>query len=564
MRPLLVALAILATPLLAQEPGGQQIPEEKTGESFDPTALEGRILRGEPDAPTVSVRLREGGVLEVQAGNGWTEVTLEELGAFLAKSREDDDRAQQRIGKSGLEKGPLGMMQTRLFLSLQADPNVPWQHLRWVLWIATEQKYRKLGMSEGARRLLVYMPVSANVNLVEPPLGIGAYVDLLARAEQPARWGDREVPQPTEVRFKCGSKETGDLADVASYLREMKKVAAGVKERRVVFFAEIRPQHRVPYARVFDVMETVVAEKVPAVDLGAAIPPKAVRDARRLPYVPSDHDTEEPQVPEEQVVDEVGHDLSEDRIVRGERDAPAVFVRIREGGVLEWKYGEEWREKTLEDLGTILDVARDRYELSQRPSGKSVLDELPRNKDLGIFLSIEADPGVPWQHVEWVITIAMERKIRRLEMSEGTRRLLASVPRDAAIEYAEGYKPPRTVDIHAVVRAERPAKWGDSDVSRPTEVRYRCGDTETADLAEVTAYLRKVKAEAENGKEGEVALVGEIKAGYKVPYANVFDLMEAFVAADLTTAGFYGTAIPPEAVRSAKRLPYPAKNYDGD
>jgi hypothetical protein len=250
----------------------------------------------------------------------------------------------------------------------------------------------------------------------------------------------------------------------------------------------------------------------------------------------------EPDVPEEVILGEVAlDDLHEERIFRGERDAPAVFVRVREGGVLDWKSGEQWREITLEDLGTILGGARDKYYLHQVRTKKSVLEPLPRDPNAGIFLSIEADPGVPWQHIQWIMTIAAEQKVRRLEMSEGTRRLLASVPIDAAIEYTEGYEPPRKVDVHAVLRGER------------AQVRYRCGDTEMTNLADVTDYLEN--ANAEHGEGGGGALLGEIKADHKVPYAVVFDVMEAFVAAEFTSTGFYGTVIPPEAVRSARRLP---------
>jgi len=63
-------------------------------------------------------------------------------------------------------------------------------------------------------------------------------------------------------------------------------------------------------------------------------------------------------------------------------------------------------------------------------------------------------------------------------------------------------------------------------------------------------------------KDPKVIFYGQIRAGHKVPYAKVFDVMETFVAAEIPAVDFWGTPIPPKALRKAKRLPYPAKNYE--
>ena len=41
-------------------------------------------------------------------------------------------------------------------------------------------------------------------------------------------------------------------------------------------------------------------------------------------------------------------------IARGEMDAPALSVRVREAGVLQVRVGEEWKDTTLNDLSARL------------------------------------------------------------------------------------------------------------------------------------------------------------------------------------------------------------------
>jgi biopolymer transport protein ExbD len=268
---------------------------------------------------------------------------------------------------------------------------------------------------------------------------------------------------------------------------------------------------------------------------------------------------DEPEIPE--VVFEDGPPpVPEERIFRGERDGPAVFVRLREGGILEWKRDDASKEITLDELGTILETARDRDELKQRQTGKSVFEE-PPDPPMRLFLSIEADPGVPWQHIQWIMTVAAEQKYRKLEMREGKRKLLANISGDSSA----GREPAQVeAEVHLVARAEEPARWGEAEVLRPTVVRWRWGDTETADFADVAAHLNQAKKAVEEKKDPSIVFLGVIKAGNKVPYAKVFDVMDAFVAAGIEKTGFYGTAIPTKAVRSAKRLKYPSKNYGAE
>ncbi|MFI5403381.1 MAG: hypothetical protein ACHQ1G_10620 [Planctomycetota bacterium] len=284
------------------------------------------------------------------------------------------------------------------------------------------------------------------------------------------------------------------------------------------------------------------------------------------PVWAQDEEPKEEKIGEEEVVMECpareGVELPAGRLSRGERDAPAVFVRVREAGVLQVKVGEEWKDTSLKDLAARLKSFAEEQDREMQKSGKSAYETLPGGmKASRLFVSIDAEPTVPWQNIQWVMTIAAEQKYYKLEMSDSTRRMLAFLPVDRGIR-GEPVDPPLELKVlvHVVCRKEIQAKWGDLQVTRPTEVLYRIGDEETGALGPVCDYVRKAQAALKDTPNATV--YGEIKAGQKAPFAKVLDVMETFEAAGLTSVNFFSTAIPPAALREAPRLPYPVKNYD--
>jgi hypothetical protein len=289
-------------------------------------------------------------------------------------------------------------------------------------------------------------------------------------------------------------------------------------------------------------------------------------------------DVEEPEIPigeeeipeEEIVVEEEAHppapaaaraEMPAGVIARGEMDAPALFVRVREAGVLQVKAGEEWKDTTLKDLSARLSAFAEEQDRELKKTGKSAYAMAPGGARVSrLFLSIDAEPTVPWQHIQWLMTMAAEQKYYKLEVSDGARRLLATLPVDRGIN-ALPEEPQLTilVSVHAVARHEAAQKWGDVEVLRPTEIRFKLGSEETGDLAVVSDYVRKAWKAVKDTPNARVA--GEIKAGHKVPFSKILDLMETFEAAGVARVDFYGTAIPPPELREATRLPYPLKNY---
>jgi biopolymer transport protein ExbD len=119
------------------------------------------------------------------------------------------------------------------------------------------------------------------------------------------------------------------------------------------------------------------------------------------------------------------------------------------------------------------------------------------------------------------------------------------------------------VSVHIVARKEQPGMWGPKDlatqVMKPTEFLYRFGDQEKSDLKEVEQYIKNAYKAAEGTENTKV--LGEIKAGHKVPHKYVVAVLNKFAAAGMEKVDFYGTAIPKPDLRKLDYLPYPTKNY---
>jgi hypothetical protein len=258
-------------------------------------------------------------------------------------------------------------------------------------------------------------------------------------------------------------------------------------------------------------------------------------------------------IEEEDVVESVEY---AGRIARAERDAPALFVRAREGGVLQVKEGEEWINVTLDGFASRLKRFQEEQDAEMRKTGGSAVEAGASR----LFVSLEAEPTVPWLHIQWLMIVAAEQMYYKLELSDGSRRFLAFLPRDKGGRPGAGPRAKIKAGVHLVCREERPAKWGEQDVSRPTQVVYKMGAAESAAIADVADYLRATKRDAAAANKD---VAGEIKAGHKTPFSSVLDVIGTFEATGVLNVEFYGTATPTKEERTATLLPFPLRNYLG-
>ena len=198
--------------------------------------------------------------------------------------------------------------------------------------------------------------------------------------------------------------------------------------------------------------------------------------------------------------------------------------------------------------------------VSAAAAGRHEVEAGVRASNLYVLLRIDRD--APWQHVQWILTILAEEKVYRTAFAVSTGKLNAHLPVDRAVCGVTDPPQEIKVAIHIVARKEKPEMFGPAEamqqVTKPCEVKYRFGDRESRDLAAVTKWIQDANRAAQGEK---VTIVGEIKAGHKVPFAYIVSVLDEFHSAGNKDVQFFGTQIPTKALRAKKNLPYPRKNY---
>jgi hypothetical protein len=285
-------------------------------------------------------------------------------------------------------------------------------------------------------------------------------------------------------------------------------------------------------------------------------------------------------IAEEPPEDEWDVDPRGGRLVLGRPDGPVVALRVRDGGLLQVKDGDAWKDATLDGASAHLANARDLHAREMRRLGRPEREE-PHGKGLGwgspLFLSIEAEPAVPWQHVQWLLTLAAEEWFLKLHLSDGTREMLAFVPTNTAIEWIPERLPPFVVlEFDVIPRAGVSADWNGRKVLRPTKVAYRASAVrrgaqgrvgeivarlETPDPGDTVPWIARARAAA--AEIPRVRVLGRIRAARTVPFATVFDVMETVVSAGFADVNLLEEcSVPSKELRSLPRLPYWPRSYD--
>jgi biopolymer transport protein ExbD len=99
---------------------------------------------------------------------------------------------------------------------------------------------------------------------------------------------------------------------------------------------------------------------------------------------------------------------------KNQEDDDRVVLNVDVYGGLMWK----GKNVSMDELGTVLSTARDKYELKMRQLGKSGTEELPGGgKASKLYVLLRADKDAPWQHVQWLMTIMAEQKLYKLQFA---------------------------------------------------------------------------------------------------------------------------------------------------
>ncbi|MGQ0612265.1 MAG: ExbD/TolR family protein [Planctomycetaceae bacterium] len=121
------------------------------------------------------------------------------------------------------------------------------------------------------------------------------------------------------------------------------------------------------------------------------------------------------------------------------------------------------------------------------------------------------------------------------------------------------------ISVHIVARNETQRQYGPpgaiQSVMMPERFRFRFGDQETDDIEELTRWMAAQKNLAAGN--ADMKLLGEIKAGHKVPHKYVVAVLNRFAMLQLDKVDFYGTALPTPEQRKLEYLRYPSSNYVG-
>jgi biopolymer transport protein ExbD len=259
------------------------------------------------------------------------------------------------------------------------------------------------------------------------------------------------------------------------------------------------------------------------------------------------------------------------------------------------------KRATLDELGAILSDLTEKYDLKRRAKGKSGFESLLEGGASKLYVLLRADKETPWQHVRWLMTILSEHKLYKLQIAvsrvadrsytkEEAARLGAEwvdrPPSEKArleaeldaflskVDWVPVREPSNDIKagVHIVARKEVAAKWGPDGVpvSKPTAFRYRLSDRTVDKLEHVGQWIWKAKQAVQGLADCKV--IGEIRAGHKVPLKQVVAVLNEFHALGVKQIEFWPTlavedertwnsVIPGQEVRERPYLPYPLKNY---
>jgi biopolymer transport protein ExbD len=245
---------------------------------------------------------------------------------------------------------------------------------------------------------------------------------------------------------------------------------------------------------------------------------------------------------------------------------------------------------TLDALVSHVIERKKRYDEKTKGKGYEKLPHGGLASRLYALLRVHKD--VPWQHVQWLLTLLAEQRIYRIQFAvkrvadrsyrreEATAlgakwvdrappekprleaKLKSFLPTDKGLLGGWKQPPEIVVGVHIVCTQHGQGRWGPDArvVELPTALEYRFGDRVAKNLGEVAQWIRDAKR-ATAGVQPPVPVVGQIKAGHKVPFKHVVALLNRFREHGIGHVDFYGTSIPGKELRKVAHLPYPLKNY---
>jgi len=165
-------------------------------------------------------------------------------------------------------------------------------------------------------------------------------------------------------------------------------------------------------------------------------------------------------------------------------------------------------------------------------------------------VTVRADEKAPWLHVQRIVEICADARTGLGVKGAGGEEGWLELPAGRADAGAA------KVVVRIVVTKEEAAVWGPTQaaVALPVEITYRMADIEAKEIDAVRRYIRDA---AQTAAASDDAVVGEIRAGPKVPFAVVVAVLNEYHRAGLKDVRFEPAAPASPEERRAPRLSYP-------
>jgi biopolymer transport protein ExbD len=218
------------------------------------------------------------------------------------------------------------------------------------------------------------------------------------------------------------------------------------------------------------------------------------------------------------------------------------------------------KERSLDEIGIVLDQAKRIYDLKMRSKGKQGHVEIePGVRRSRLFVLIRADKNAPWQQVSWILKTIADNGLCKVQFATQREVDMRYSRAEAALLGADWRtrRPPPPYQLEAKLPCFLPVGPADPKLvviririlpgakGRPV---YRLGSREIDDILEVGRSLQAAGPQSR----------GVLEADAEVPHKFVVAVLNLFRAAGIERVDLALPQDIPEDVRSAVPLPAPA------
>jgi len=232
-----------------------------------------------------------------------------------------------------------------------------------------------------------------------------------------------------------------------------------------------------------------------------------------------------------------------------------IEVRIRVGGIVELRSGEQWHTVTWRDLSRRIESQKERLHRRFAEEGEKATEE-----HLGLLLIsrvralLRIDDDAPWTHVAWVLEVIRQAPICKVDLSVGSRHVRLVLPPPSS--YQEPTAPIQAT-VQVLANGIRSARWGTLVVDMPASVALRVtGVGEVESASRLPGVVRRIRDAAAAAGHGELDTATVTISG-RVPATVAANVLYSLATALVRRLELGSVPEPPESLMQVDSLPYP-------